>query len=423
MKDSPKASRSDIPVRELAEITVKSDTRDYLSHATKQSMNHDHYDLVIDVDAHIHERSVWGEVLEYIENDVLKYTAQAMYSPGREPLSNQVPGMAFHAMAGRIPHQTGPQESVLDGETSGSSYYTQVARRAIDALGLDYQMVFPTSMLSVGLNPMDDIEIYTSRAYNRWLTERVLPEEKRLIGFLLLPFNNPEEAEKIVAEFGDRERVVGFTVPALRHRPVHSNRHMRLFRMIEETGKPLVFHAGPYWNDPSFAQLNRFVSMHALSFPHYNMIHMTNWIINAIPERFPKLKVVWIESGLAWIPFLMQRLDHEVSMRHNEAPGLKRLPSEYMKEMYFTSQPLERTNLKMLKYTMEMMNAETQLLYASDWPHWDFDPPSAITSLPFLSDQAKRNILGMNAAKLFNLPLKRMRPRPEDVLANRPQVS
>ena len=68
---------------------------------------------------------------------------------------------------------------------------------------------------------------------------------------------------------------------------------------------------------------------------------------------------------------------------------------------------------------MDMMNAETQLLYASDWPHWDFNPPHTITKLTFLSAQAKKNILGLNAARLFNLPIKRVRPRPEDVLAQR----
>jgi len=51
-----------------------------------------------------------------------------------------------------------------------------------------------------------------------------------------------------------------------------------------------------------------------------------------------------------------------------------------------------------------MMNAETQLLYASDDPHWDFDLPSTIYDLPFLSEKAKHNILGGTAACLFKLP-------------------
>jgi predicted TIM-barrel fold metal-dependent hydrolase len=115
----------------------------------------------------------------------------------------------------------------------------------------------------------------------------------------------------------------------------------------------------------------------------------------------------------------MQRLDHEFQMRVCEAPLLKRLPSDYIREMYFTSQPLERTNLDLLEATMKAFNAETQLLFASDWPHWDFDPPSSITTLPFLNDQAKRNILGLNAARVFNLDTKRTRPDAKDVVASR----
>jgi uncharacterized protein len=99
------------------------------------------------------------------------------------------------------------------------------------------------------------------------------------------------------------------------------------------------------------------------------------------------------------------------------------LPSDYMRDMFYTSQPLEKTNPKLLQATLEAFNADTQLLYASDWPHWDFDPPSAITTLPFLTEQAKRNILGLNAARVFNLPVKRMRPKARDVLASRPGLS
>ena len=69
--------------------------------------------------------------------------------------------------------------------------------------------------------------------------------------------------------------------------------------------------------------------------------------------------------------------------------------------MYFTSQPLETSNLKLTQATMEAIKADSQLLFASDWPHWDFDLPTTITNLPFLSEQAKRNILGLNAARAF----------------------
>jgi predicted TIM-barrel fold metal-dependent hydrolase len=62
-----------------------------------------------------------------------------------------------------------------------------------------------------------------------------------------------------------------------------------------------------------------------------------------------------------------------------------------------------------LEATFKMINAETQLVWSSDYPHRDFDLPSVIYDLPFLNEQAKRNILGGNAARLFGLPLRVMK--------------
>jgi predicted TIM-barrel fold metal-dependent hydrolase len=253
------------------------------------------------------------------------------------------------------------------------------------------------------MHPQDDLEAALGGAYNKWLVERILPEDDRLKGLLYLPFNTPEACVEQVERYAENDRVIGYTVCSTRNKPVHHNSYMKLYALMEETGKPFAFHSGFNWNDPSFLQLNRFISMHALSFVHYNLLHMTNWIINGLPERFPHLPVIWIESGLAWVPFLMQRLDSEYMMRSSEAPLLRRRPSDYIRDMYFTSQPLERSNLKLTAATFEAMRADTQLLFASDWPHWDFDLPSSITSLPFLSAEAKRNILGLNAARLFKL--------------------
>ena len=69
----------------------------------------------------------------------------------------------------------------------------------------------------------------------------------------------------------------------------------------------------------------------------------------------------------------------------------------------YTTQPMEVQNLKALECTFQVINAETQLMYASDYPHWDFDLPSTIYDLPFLSEKPKHNILGGTAARLFGL--------------------
>ena len=404
--------------RELAEITTRTDARDYLAHATKQARAHDDYDVIVDIDAHVHEGSFWAEICGYIESDMLKQMADGMMQGARSghALLNIPTGVGFQAVSGRIPHQQAQLEEVEAGQGHG---FAQRMRRSMDAMGIDYQVVFPSAMLLLGMHPMSDVEYHLANAFNRWIIERIIPDEPRLLCLLYLPFQSPELCVELVEKYADVPGVIGFSVSCVRNNPVYHPSYMKLYRAVEATGKPLVFHTAYNWTDPSFAQLNRFGAMHALSFSHYNLIHLTNWLFNGLPDRFPNLKLMWVEGGLAWIPYLMQRLDHEVLMRPSEAPGLKRRPSEYIREMYFTSQPLERSDMKLLQATMEAINAETQLLFASDWPHWDFDPPSAITTLPFLGDQAKRNILGLNAARLFNLPLKRMRPRVEDVLASR----
>ena len=404
------------PLRELPEIKTSTDTRDILSHATKQSQRYDDYFLV-DIDAHVTETQFWPEILARIDNDVIRHMGEAgLDRPVSRSLSllNNVPGMSYQSVYGRIPHEQARAETV-----SGKDCHpcVELVRRSMDAMGLDYQVLFPTPMLTLGMHPQDDVEVALGGAFNTWMAEEILPQDARIKGLLYLPFNTPEACEVLVKEYAPNPAIIGYTICSTRNKPVHHDSYMRLYAMIEDSGKPLAFHTGFNWTDPSFAQLNRFISMHALSFPHYNQIHLTNWIINGLPERFPKLKVVWVEAGLAWVPYLMQRLDHEFMMRASEAPMLKRPPSDYMREMYYTSQPLERANRDLLEATMKAMNAPTQLMFASDWPHWDFDPPSSITTLPFLSEEAKRNILGLNAARVFNLEVKRTRPAPAEVLA------
>jgi predicted TIM-barrel fold metal-dependent hydrolase len=378
-------------------------TTKLLAHAAEQAKQRKLEDvLIVDVDAHHYESEHMSEILPFMENEVLKQLAiSARGKGGRGTVMPQ--NVGYQDMGGRVTRY--PLRS--SEKTEGKSHRdVQLGHRWMDAMSVDYSCMFPTGMLSIGLHPQKEMEADLCWAYNRWLTEKVLPESGgRFFSMLCLPFNDPDAAYRQVLEFGHRKGVGGFMVTTVRPKTaVYDNVYMKTYRAIEERGLVLSFHSGPSWNDHTFQSCNRFLVAHALGFAWYNILHCCNWVINGMNERFPKLPVIWIESGLAWIPFVMQKMDHEYMLRPSEAPLLKKKPSDYMRDMYYSTQPMEIQDEEALQTTFRMMNAETQLLFATDYPHWDFDAPVTIWDRPWLSEKAKHNILGGTAARLFKLP-------------------
>ena len=388
-------------------------TTKLLAHAAKQTRDKKFDDvLVVDVDAHHYENESFGEILPYMENEVLKQLAIASRAKGGR--GNVAPsGFGYQDMGGRVTRY--PLRSSEKTDEKGPHRDIQLGNRWMDAMGVDYSCLFPTGMLSIGLHPQKEMEVELCWAYNRWVTEKALPESGgRLFTMLSLPFSDPDACLRHVETFGDRKGVGGFMVTTVRPKMgVYDNAYMKVYRAIEERGLVLSFHSGPSWGDHTFQSCNRFLSAHALGFSWYNILHCTNWVVNGMGERFPKMPVIWIEAGLSWIPFVMQRIDHEYMLRPSECPLLKKKPSDYMRDMYYSVQPMEIQDMGALETTFRMMDAENSLLYASDYPHWDFDLPSTIWDLPFLTDKARHNILGGTAHKLFKLP-----PRNEAQKAN-----
>ena len=384
-------------------VTVEElNTSKLLAHARKQAHQRNYDDMVIvDCDAHHYENENFDEILPFMENDVLRQLSMSSRTKGGR--GGMLPSsVGYQDMGGRVTRY--PLRGTEKTEP-GRQRDVQLGERWMDAMGVDYSCLFPTGMLNIGMHPQKEVEVELCWAYNRWLTEKVLPETGgRIYSMLCLPLSDPDASLRQVEAFGGCKGVTGFMVTTVRNIGVHDNALMKVYRAIEERGLTLAFHSGPNWQEPVFKSCNRFLSVHALGFSFYNILHCTNWVINGMGERFPKMPVIWIEAGLAWIPFLMQRLDHEYMLRPSEAPLLKKKPSEYMRDMYYSTQPMEIQDLDAMQTTFRMMNAETQLLYASDYPHWDFDLPSTIYDLPFLSEKAKHSILGGTAARLFKLP-------------------
>jgi hypothetical protein len=394
----------DLPLSDYRKMAVEEfDTSKLLAHAARQASERGYGKFpIVDVDSHHYELESFHEILEYMEDPVLQQLAMSASQATSKGNGVMPGGVGYQDMGGRVTRYPLRKMEKAEGDKHRDITLT---KRWMDAMGVDVAVMFPSPMLQLGLHPQVEVEVALGRAYNRWLCERVLAHEPRLRSMLYLPFNDPDAAYRMVKEMGDKKGVAGFMVTSARHRPVQHNGYMKTYALLEEMGQPLAFHAGYNWNDQTMGMMNKFISVHALGFVFFNMVHLTNWIMNGLPERFPKLKVIWIESGLAWVPFMMQRLDNEYMMRSSEAPALKKLPSEYMRDMFFSTQPMEMTDMAALEQTFRMMKAETQLLYSSDYPHWDFDLPSTIYDLPFLSEQGKRNILGANAMRVFDLKL------------------
>ncbi len=93
----------------------------------------------------------------------------------------------------------------------------------------------------------------------------------------------------MVEEFGDKPGVVGFCVTAPRYKGVYDNVYMKTYAALEERGLPLAFHSGFMWGgDRTMELCNRFIAVHALGFTWYNVVHLTNWLVNGHAGALPQ---------------------------------------------------------------------------------------------------------------------------------------
>ena len=276
-------------------VTVEElNTSRLLAHARKQAHQRKFDDLlIVDVDAHHYENEHYDEFLPYMENDVLRQLSMAGRGTKQRPGLVPMP-TGYQDMGGRVTRY--PLRSSEKTE-DGSLRDVQLGHRWMDAMGVDYSCLFPTGMLNIGLHPQTEMEVELCWAYNRWLTEKVMPEAGgRFFSLLCLPFSDPDAALRHVETFGDRKNVGGFMVTTVRsNMGVHDNAYMKVYRAMEERGLAIAFHSGVNWSDTAFKSCNRFISVHALGFTWYNVVNCTNWVVNGIGERFPKLPVIWME--------------------------------------------------------------------------------------------------------------------------------
>jgi predicted TIM-barrel fold metal-dependent hydrolase len=138
--------------------------------------------------------------------------------------------------------------------------------------------------------------------------------------------------------------------------------------------------------------------------PQYYMAQVASMVLNGVFEKFNRLRVMLVEGGISWLPHLLWRMDAEYKGLRHQAPFLKRMPSAYVREhVRLTTQPIEEPEKAgQLNQIFEMIHGEEILMYASDFPHWDFDEPRKLPRS--LGENTLRRIFHDNACEFLNLP-------------------
>jgi predicted TIM-barrel fold metal-dependent hydrolase len=179
-----------------------------------------------------------------------------------------------------------------------------------------------------------------------------------------------------------------------------------MYEAAQETGLPVMLHSVTALHPVFPFNLQGFESTfaaHLLAHPFSLISNLVSMMETGVPVRFPELKIAFTEGGIAWVPWLMWRMDKEYGERRREVPFLTDRPSTYVRRMFFATQPIEEPeHLSELANLLTMFDGENSVMFASDWPHHDFDHPSKVLQIP-VSKEAQRKIMGGNALRLLNL--------------------
>lgn len=241
-------------------------------------------------------------------------------------------------------------------------------------------------------------------ARNDWQLAYWTEKDARLRASILVPFENVTAA---VAEIEKRAPDPSFVQVLTTSRPTDlmgKPRYWPIFEAAARAGLPLAVHAfGTSGHANTAGGWSSYYIEEAAGLAPAVQSHLTSLIIEGVFERFPTLKVVLVETGFAWLPALGWRLDRVWKRLRSETPHLKRLPSEYIADhIYITSQPMEEPEKPAhLLDTIDWIGWD-RLLFATDYPHWDFDDPAFAMPLNVTKEQ-RRKFFGANALKLYGL--------------------
>jgi predicted TIM-barrel fold metal-dependent hydrolase len=243
----------------------------------------------------------------------------------------------------------------------------------------------------------EDMAAAVARGVNDWVAKEWLDRDPRLRASIVIPTQNVEMAVDEVERVAKDKRFVAIRVLSMQETPLGRRHWWPLYAAAERHDLPIAIHPGSTYRQ----------SVTSLGWPSYYIEDYTAYaqafqsqlgslVCEGVFAKFPKLKVVLLESGVTWLPSFLWRLSKFWRGVRSEVPWVDRLPSEIVREhVRLTVTPFDAPpDPNVIERMIEQLRSDDMLLYASDYPHWQFDGDDALP--PGLPEGLRRKILVEN---------------------------
>lgn len=338
----------------------------------------------IDCDVHILFKSL-RDLAPYLAPEWRRYVTDTGYN-GAGSVPYALPGVKGVAMADSLPPEGGP---------AGSSY---------EFMRQHYLERFPQSafMLYGNWSPaikhtQAEMQNALAVAFNDWMVDTWLEGHPGVYGSICLS-RDPDVCVREIERLGDHPQIaqVAFTVSNFEWGdPIYHP----VFEAAARHGLVCTFHVGAKTH--CAVPEPRYFSSYHNGYPQAYMAQLIGLINNGVLPKFPDLKILFLEGGWTWLPHVMWRMDRDWRSTRVEIPWVTERPSHYIREqVWFGTQPLEEPdNPDHLTQMIEIAGLGERLVFASDYPHWDFDEPTRVLSR--FPSELKQRIFIDNARELY----------------------
>jgi predicted TIM-barrel fold metal-dependent hydrolase len=288
-----------------------------------------------------------------------------------------------------------------EGDMPGSSL-AFMAEQHLDPNNVVLGILNPLTSGQGTQNP--ELSAAITHATNEWQIAEWTSRDARLKGSVVIPYEDPVAAAKEIELRAGDPNFAQVLMLSRTAEPLGSRRYWPVYAAAAEAGLPVGIHAFGYGGWPiSAGGWGSYYLEETVGHAQAQQALVISMIFEGVFERWPTLKVVLVEAGIAWGAALAWRMDRQWAKLRKETPHLKRPPSEYLKQnIWFTTQPVEEPEPRShLAEALDWLGWD-RVLFATDYPHWDFDDPAQ--ALPIrMTEEQRRMVFLENAKKVYGV--------------------